>query len=224
MTTLMLVHGAWHRPAAWAKLVPELRRLGYDVRTPALPSAGTQPVAGLPEDAAELRAELATIEGPVVVLAHSYGGIPVSQALAGAEQQVTHIVYLAAYMLDKGESMFSFHGVPDPVDAPALFPLLDDPRQALYGDLSEADAQEAMSQLVCQTHRVTTDRLTEAAWRDIPSTYIVCDQDGALPPALQERLSTRANAVHHLPTSHSPFLSRPAELAALVHQIVTAQP
>ncbi|MFI7108361.1 esterase/lipase family protein [Nonomuraea sp. NPDC050227] len=79
MTTVMLVHGAWHRPSTWTRLEPELHALGYATRTPALPSAGERPTAGMHDDAAVLAGELAAVEGPIVLLAHSYGGIPTTR-------------------------------------------------------------------------------------------------------------------------------------------------
>ncbi|MET9248244.1 alpha/beta hydrolase [Nonomuraea sp. NPDC003709] len=87
MTTVMLVHGAWHQPATWAKLETELHALGHATHTPALPSAGEHPTAGMHDDAAMLAAELASLAGPVVLLGHSYGGIPITEAAAGARHR-----------------------------------------------------------------------------------------------------------------------------------------
>jgi hypothetical protein len=72
---------------------------------------------------------------------------------------------------------------------------------------------------VPQSARSFSERVTKVGWRTIPSTYIVCEQDQALPPQEQEKLAARANAVHRLKSSHSPFLSMPAELAALLANI-----
>ncbi|MGJ6967958.1 alpha/beta hydrolase [Streptosporangium sp. G11] len=218
MTTVMLVHGAWHRPACWARLEPELHALGHDTRSPALRSAGEHPTAGMHEDAAVLAEELASIEGPVVLLGHSYGGIPVTEAAAGAGN-VVRLIYLAAYMPDKGQSMYTLHGAPDPEDMGGLFPLGDDPRTSLYGDLTDADAEQAMSGLVQQTVRSFAEKVDAAAWRDIPSTYIVTEQDKSLPPALQEQMAAQATEIRRITSSHSPFLSQPRRLAALIDGI-----
>jgi pimeloyl-ACP methyl ester carboxylesterase len=218
MTTVMLVHGGWHRPTCWAKLEPELQALGYDTRSPALPSSGEHPTAGMHEDAAVLAEELASIEVPVVLLGHSYGGIPVTEAAAGAGN-VAHLIYLAAYMPDQGESMYTLHGVPDPDDTSGLFPLTDDPRNSLYADLSDAEAEQAMSELVQQTLLSFAEKVHAAAWRDIPSTYIVTEQDKDLPTALQERMAAQATEVRRIASAHSPFLSQPRQLAALIDEI-----
>ncbi|TDD56509.1 alpha/beta hydrolase [Nonomuraea terrae] len=219
MTTVMLVHGAWHGPDCWAKLKPELHALGYDTRTPALPSSGEQPTAGMHDDAAVLAAELASIDGPVVLVGHSYAGIPVTEAAAGAGN-VERLIYLAAYMPDRGQSMYDIHGVPEPEDMSGLFPLIDDPRNSLYGDLPDDEAEQLVSKLVEQTVRSFAEKVDAAAWRDIPSTYIVAEQDKAIPPALQEQMAAHATEIRRIPSGHSSFLSQPRQLAALIDEIV----
>ncbi|MER6943111.1 alpha/beta hydrolase [Nonomuraea sp. NPDC000554] len=218
MTTVMLVHGAWHRPTCWAKLETELHALGYDTRSPALPSSGEHPTAGIDEDAAVLATELASIEEPVVLLGHSYAGIPITEAAAGAGN-VERLIYLAAYMPDKGQSMYTLHGIPDPEDMSGLFPLISEPRTSLYGDLTDAEAEQAMSELVQQTVRSFAEKVHAAAWRDIPSTYIVTEQDKAIPPALQEKMAAQANEIRRITSAHSPFLSQPRQLAALIDKV-----
>ncbi|WP_328653705.1 alpha/beta hydrolase [Micromonospora sp. NBC_00330] len=220
--TLLLVHGAWHRPAVWDRLRAELDVLGYQTRAVDLPTSGPDARGGMQDDAAAVRKEIAAIGGPVVVVAHSYGGIPVSEAATGLSE-VEHLVYLTAYQLDRGESMFSFHGVPDPVETDVLIPITGDPRTAFYGDLSDADAEAAIGQLVDQRLRACVDRVNEPAWRSIPSTYIVCTNDQAIPVPLQEKMAARASSARRIESSHSPFLSRPVELAALLDEIVTAR-
>ncbi|TKK88368.1 alpha/beta hydrolase [Herbidospora galbida] len=219
MTTVMLVHGAWHQPKAWAKLETELHALGYATRTPALPSAGDKPTAGVHDDAAVLARELASVEGPVVVLGHSYAGIPVTEAAAGAGN-VRRLIYLAAYMPDKGQSMYSLHGLPDPEDTSGLFPLPEDPREALYADLPEPEAEQAVSELADQTVLSFAEKVDAAAWRDIPSTYIVTGEDKAIPVALQEQMAAQATEIRRISSGHSPFLSQPRRLAALIDEIV----
>ncbi|MGI5520283.1 alpha/beta hydrolase [Micromonospora sp. CA-259024] len=220
--TLLLVHGAWHRPAVWNRLRAELDVLGYQTRAVDLPTSGPDARGGMQDDAAAIRKEIAAIGSPVVVVAHSYAGIPVSEAATGLSE-VEHLVYLAAYQLDRGESMFSFHGAPDPAETEGMFPLIADPRNSLYADLSDADAEAAISQLVDQRLQSFADRVAEPAWRSIQSTYIICANDQAIPVPLQEKMAGRATSVRRIESSHSPFLSRPAELAALLDEIVTNQ-
>jgi pimeloyl-ACP methyl ester carboxylesterase len=188
----------------------------WRTRTVDLPSAGG--LTGVADDARVIRAELDAINGPVVVIAHSYGGIPVGQAVAGAEN-VERVVYLAAFQLDVGESMLSFYGVPAPTEPKDYEPVPDNPVATFYGDLPPAEAEEAVTRLVPQSARSFSDALTAAGWHTVPSTYIVCEQDQALPEASQLRLAERSDAVHRMASGHSPFLSRPAELAALLTKI-----
>src|SRR3954453_22440485 len=109
--TVVLVHGAWHGPWAWNEVEGQLSDLGIDVVTVDLPSVGedTSALGGLQEDADAVREAIDGVAGPVVVVAHSYGGAPTTQGAAGAEN-VAHIVYLTAFMLDEGESLFGLVG------------------------------------------------------------------------------------------------------------------
>ncbi|AVZ76689.1 alpha/beta hydrolase [Streptomyces lunaelactis] len=222
--TLLLVHGAWHGPWCWEKLESALVVDGWTTRTVELPSAvrpeapTAEPLPGIHEDARAVLETLEDIEGPVVVVGHSYGGIPVTQAIADASN-VSHAIYLAAYQLDVDESLFGFHGAPEPEEPKGVIPPLENSDKELYADVSEEETVRAVRQLVPQSARSFSERVTKAGWRTTPSTYIICEQDEALPPQAQERLAARANGIHRLKSSHSPFLSMPAELAALLANI-----
>jgi len=219
--TLVLVQGAWHHPDVWLPLRSELFKLGYQTVVTELPSAGASPVGSMHDDADIVRETISKIAGPVSVVAHSYGGIPVTEATAGASN-VTRLVYLAAYLPDENGSMFSLHGIPDPDEVGGLFPKIDSPRTSLYADLDDDQAGFAESLLIDQTMRSFVDRVTGAGWKDIPTSYIITDEDKAIPPAMQAEMAEGAKAtVHHLASSHSPFLSRPHELASLLDGIVS---
>ncbi|MFF9011883.1 alpha/beta fold hydrolase [Streptomyces sp. NPDC014870] len=214
--TLLLVHGAWHGAWCWEKVTSALEGDGWRTRTVDLPSAGSP--AGVRDDARALLRELESIDGPVVVVAHSYGGIPVSEAVAEA-RNVAHIVHLAAFQLDVGESLLGFLGVSVPPGTDGLDAVPDDPVPLFYGDVPVGVAEEAVSRLVPQSSRSAGDVLTAAGWRTVPSTYIVCEDDQAVPARTQEVMAARSATVHRIATSHSPFLSKPVELAALLARI-----
>ncbi|MEV4756804.1 alpha/beta hydrolase [Micromonospora sp. NPDC049559] len=216
--TFVLVPGAWHLPSTWDLLRGELDALGYASRAVKLPTTGPDPRGGLRDDAEVIRAAIETIGGPVVVVAHSYGGIPATEGVAGLPN-VQHLVYLAAYVPDVDESLIALHGAPDPESSEGLFPIVSDPRAQLYADVPRAVADLAIGRLVDQRLQPFVDRVTRAAWHTVPSTYILTERDASLPVELQEQMATRAKHIHRIPTSHSPFLSRPAELAALLDRV-----
>ncbi|MFC0506596.1 alpha/beta hydrolase [Micromonospora costi] len=216
--TFVLVPGAWHLPSTWDLLRGELDALGYASRAVKLPTTGPDPRGGLREDAAAIRSAVEALSGPVVVVAHSYGGIPATEGVAGLPG-ARRLVYLAAYVPDVGESMHTLHGVPDPDSADGLFPIGSDPRAQLYADVPKDVADLAISRLVDQLLKPWVDRVTRAAWHTVPATYILTERDASLPVDLQEQMAARIKDVRRIATSHSPFLSRPAELAGLLDEI-----
>jgi pimeloyl-ACP methyl ester carboxylesterase len=215
---ILLVHGAWHGSWCWELVIEELRDLGRTAHTVDLPSSGSP--AGLHEDAEAIRHAIAEIDRPVAVVGHSYGGFPVTEATAGSAF-VTRLVYLAAWMLEAGTSISEVAGLP-PFETELIPPPLDAIDQ-FYGDVDPVLAERAVAMLRPQSARSASDRLRAAGWLTIPSTYLVCDHDKVMPPALQEELAARASVVRHLSASHSPFLSTPAPLAVLLHQITKDQ-
>jgi pimeloyl-ACP methyl ester carboxylesterase len=222
LPSLLLVPGAWHRPEHLRLLISELS--GIDVHTVALTSSGDDPavLGDMYADAEVIAAAVAAIDGPVVVAAHSYGAIPVTQALADVSN-VPRIVFLTSYQLDAGESLLSSvggspvswvkmhqqEGIGDYIEAMT-------PADVFYGDVDAATAQQAVSQLGYQSLASIIQEVTEVAWKTIPSTYIICEADNAIPPSLQEMFAQRAEKVRRLNTSHAPFLSQPAALAQLI--------
>lgn len=216
-STILLVHGAWHGAWCWERLIPELTALGWRVATVDLPSASADPenTAGMYDDARTIRERLDSIDGPVTVLAHSYGGLPATEAAVGTSN-VCRLVYLSAFQLDEGDSLSGQSGGQLPRGDTGTLPAHDDPRKHFYADAAPDDAERAAARLVPQTVKSFSEPLTAAAWKTVPSSYIVCEQDQALPPAFQETMAARSERSYRLPSSHSPFLSVPAELARLI--------
>jgi len=209
---LLLVHGAWHGSWCWEHVIPELESSGWRTSVVDLPSASGSPSHGVPEDAAVVREALAALEGPVTVLAHSYGGVPVAEA-AG---DVDRLVYLAAQMLEPGESLVSPLGGPWYEPGTALLDV--PPGDALFADVPDDLARWAVERLRPQSAKSFEDRVTAAAWQTVPTGVILCRDDAIFPPLYAER-AAKTGKVRHLAGSHSPFLSRPVELAELVCEI-----
>ncbi|OFI38918.1 hypothetical protein BIU82_16565 [Arthrobacter sp. SW1] len=219
MTTLILVHGAWHGSDCWNAVRSQLS--DFEVRTVELPSVGTV-AAGLHADAAVLREAVQGIDGPVVVVAHSYGGAVASEALAGL-QNVKHIGYLCAFALDAGESLLGAVGGVAPhwwnIKGDGWITVTD-PASVFYNGVPAEATAEALENLRPQSEAAFTEELGAAAWREIPSTYIVCSQDQAIPPFAQRQMAARVGgAVREIDTSHSPFLSHPELVAGLIREM-----
>lgn len=217
--TVLLVHGAWHGPWAWGALVREMPDVA--ARTVALPSAGRDvaELGDLHADVVAIRSAVNDIHGPVLVCAHSYGGVPVTEAVADLSN-VVGLVYLCAFQLDIGESLAIAAGgtPPDWWDVHAAEGYVDvrRPLEIFYADVDEAVARDAIMRLGHQSLVAFGQRVTRAAWRTIPSTYVVCEQDKAVPVEAQEAMARRAGRVLRLSSSHAPFLSRPAQLAGIL--------
>ena len=226
MPTLLLVHGSWHGTWCWDRLIPELSRLGLTTATVALPSCGIDPAAlgTVADDAAAVESAIADITGDVVVVGHSYGGVAITEARF--ESRVRHLVYVGGFMPDATQSLFD-------LAPPGWIPryMLEhpdgsttvDPAMAIdsfYADCDPSTAEWAASRLRRHKSINNITPVTHASWRDKTSTYIVLTDDHAWPEADQRKLATQATEQREMPTSHSPFLSRPAELAALLGDIV----
>ncbi|WP_326834916.1 alpha/beta hydrolase [Amycolatopsis rhabdoformis] len=215
---LVLVHGAWHGSWCWEAVVPELA--GVDVRTVELPSVAAPP-AGLYADAEVLRAAVAAVAGPVVVCAHSYGGVVASQALAGLSN-VTHIVYLCAFALGRGESVLGAGRPPWSRVRDDGFIEVRTPENVFFNDLPEEAARAAAAHLRLQHSSAFTEQQTEAAWENLPTTYVVGTRDQAIPPEAQRRMAAHLGGkTLEIDTSHSPFLSQPHLVATILRETLT---
>ena len=227
-STLLLVHGSWHGPWCGERLIPELSSLGLRSATVALPSCGTDPAAlgTVADDAAAVEAAVADIVGDVVVVGHSYGGVVITEARF--DSRVRHLVYLGAFMPDTGQSLFDLF--PPGLTAPFILEHADgstsvDPAMAIesfYADCDAVTAHSAVSRLRLHKSVNNVTPVTRASWRDKPSTYVVLTNDHAWPEAAQRRLAAQVTGQRELPTSHSPFLSRPAEVAVLLRDVVAS--
>jgi pimeloyl-ACP methyl ester carboxylesterase len=97
--------------------------------------------------------------------------------------------------------------------------VLDRPTDVFYNDVEPRVAAWAQNRLLPTTFAAFTEPLTAAAWRNIPSTYITCERDQALPLHAQEAMAQRAESVQRLSAGHSPMLSRPSELAEIINGV-----
>ena len=215
--SVLFVPGSWHGGWVYDAVAERLDKAGVAVTAIDLPS--NDGASGLQDDAAAIRATLDEIGAPTVVVGHSYGGIAVSEGAATSPHAVG-LVYLAAFMLDRGESLLDAmqHQLPDwiELDEAAGSHLAQRSEEVLYGDCSPEVAAEAKARLSRQSVAAIATPQTQAAWQSLLSTYLICDDDRAVPPPVQEAMSARAQTVRRVPSSHSPFFSRPDDVADVV--------
>ncbi|MFK3985193.1 alpha/beta hydrolase [Micromonospora sp. NPDC050397] len=215
------MHGAWHGPWCWDRLRSELDDV--DVRTVAQPGTGPDPdvLGDLYDDAAAVRSTVAAIDGPVVVCAHSYGGSPASEGVAGVTN-VRRLVFVAACVPEIGESVLDLAGNEWPpvweVHESRGYADVRDPLATLYQDVDPAIAESAAVRLRHQSLTSLTQPNRQAGWHDVPSSYLVLEEDATFPVPLQELLAGRVGSSRRLDSGHSPFFSRPAELARLLRE------
>ena len=222
VVTVVLVHGAWGGSWVWERVVPLLEARGVHALTVDLPSVDCDPAhpAGLAADAAAVERVLDGAAGPFVVCGHSYGGMVITRAAAG-RSDVVHLVYVCAFMPAEGESLFMLTGGPAPwITVLEDGRTLPDPERSArvsYADCDPETRAAAVRRLRAQVDAPFGELVSVAAWREIPSTYVVCTEDESMPVEVQRDVfAPRAQHVVELASSHAPFFSRPEELADLL--------
>ena len=227
---VVFVHGALVFDGAWwwHRMVEPLATLGLGSRTVELPSCVAPPgasrgtVGDMYADADAVRAALDEEDGPVVLVGHSYGGMLITDAAAG-HGNVEHLVYVTSVMPERDETLVGLGGGRE------LGPWMD-PRpedgtmgvkaellaEAFMQDCDEAAVAGALERLTRQPLAVFGQAPRAVAWREKPSTYVVCAEDRATPPEAQRGYARRAGKVVELPTGHHPMLSHPELLARVI--------
>src|SRR2546425_1073450 len=219
---IVLVHGAWADGSGWKGVYDILGKDGYNV------SIVQEPLTSFREDVAATKRVLAQQDGPCILVAHSYGGSVITEA--GTDPSVAGLVYVAAHMPDAGESEAA-DGKRFPSDlskSTAImkttdgFDYLD---RAQFREFFAADlppdqaAFEARSQvLIADTNFKAV--ITTPAWRSKPSWMLVATKDRTINPDLERWYAARANShkVEVSGASHSVYVSRPKEVAALIEE------
>ena len=221
MTTMVLVHGAFHGSWCFDPLLPELSERGVDTVTVDLP------LTSLSADAAVVTEALDGCDGPVVLLGHSCGGAVIT--VAGTHPAVGQLVYLTAMAPDSGGTASEGpveigEGFMAALQVSSDGQLQVDPAQAVAVFYPDADPATgaAFAGKLRPGSTGGEDLVPSAAWREKPTSYVVCTGDPILLPDAQRAIAARTGArVVEMPGDHSPFLARPAELADLLVHITT---
>ncbi|WP_412517425.1 alpha/beta hydrolase [Actinomadura madurae] len=215
---VVLVHGAWHNSSCWEPVRAELDRRR-------IPSVAVQlPMTTLDQDAAVVRAAVDASDHDVIVVGHSWGGSPVTLGAAGSAK-VKHLIYLAAFMIDIGQPVTSFDTPASAESTTATVErdgsLLLDPEEAialLYHDVDPDLAARTIAGL--RPMRLSSFAPVEtalvAAWKTVPSTYVLTLDDRSIPSEHQRVMARNAGEVVEIDTGHSPFLSRPDLVAGII--------
>lgn len=238
MATFVLVHGGWHGAWCWDKIVPLLEREGHTALAPDLPGHGadTMPLSARPYayyvprvcDVLDAQRE------PVVLVGHSSGGMVITEAAAQRPEKVAALVYLAAFLLPEGVAPPAV--MRDDTESLLMASLAVDhergisvvrperAREVFYADCTDADATWAISKLqpepLIAPGSMEPPRETADTGHP-PRVYIETTRDNALGPATQRKMYTAmpCERVYSLPTSHSPFIAAPEQLAAHLREV-----
>ena len=221
---IVLVHGAWADGSGWEGVYRALRKEGFSV------SVVQNPTISLVDDVEATRRVMAAQDGPVILVGHSYGGAVITEA--GNDPEVVGLVYIAGWVLDKGESISSLldnllKDAPPDTPLPPILPpqdgflLLDNAKfpDSFAGDVDRQRTTFMADAQVPWGLAAFTGTISEAAWRSKPSWYLLTTEDRMIPPPAQHFMSQRAGAtVVEVAGSHAVFISQPATVANLITQ------
>jgi len=245
LPTVVLVHGAWHTPPNYESYSNALKAGGFKVHCPKLPSSSgkSPPDASFDDDVAAVRnvvKDLVETGDQVLMVMHSYGGAVGTDAIegltfadrkaAGKSGGVIHLFYMCAYILQPGTTIFNVvesvgvaHLWPQFVenfDDGLCFPV--DPVQLFFGGMEKDDVDKAMPHLVRFPMSAFKTKTNGSAWKNLPVTYILTQQDYSVPRFYQDFMleQVRKEGVdletEDYETAHSIFITKQEEMVQAV--------
>src|SRR5829696_8109663 len=221
---IVLVHGGFVDGSGWEGVYRRLRKQGFTVRVV------QNPTTSLGDDVVATERVLNEQEGTTILVGHSYGGVVITEA--GNHPRVAGLVYVAAFAPDKGESVNTLIANPPPgAPVPPILPprdgflFLDRARfhASFAGDVSAEQAAFMADSQVPWGVEALSGTISEPAWRNKPSWYLVATEDRMIPPPAQRSMSERAgSAIVEAAGSHAIYVSQPAAVADLIRSAAGA--
>lgn len=219
--SVVLVHGFWGGAAHWAHVIVELHRRGFTSLY-----AVENPLTSLADDAERTRKMVNQIDGPVVLVGHSYGGAVITEA--GDLPNVSSLVYIAAFAPDAGESPGQLTEQLPPAAAANLYPDSDGylwVKQDLFHEsfCQDLPADDALVMAVTQKAPLAStfgDAVTSPAWKTKPVWYQVSTQDHMIHPDNERRMAQRMNPrkIIELDAGHASLASQPGAVTDLIEE------
>jgi pimeloyl-ACP methyl ester carboxylesterase len=225
--SVVLVHGFWGGAAHWAKVIVELNGRGYGSL-----HAVENPLTSLYDDAERTQKMAKQIDGPVLLVGHSYGGAVITQA--GDLPNVVGLVYVAAFAPDDGENLGQISEWNAAVAQAAGNVVPDSDgyvwiKQDKFGEsfCQDLPADEALVMAVTQKAPVGStfgNAVSNPVWKKKPSWYQVSTNDRMIHPDSERRMAKRMNprSTIELDASHASLASQPGAIANLIDQAATA--
>ena len=216
--SIVLVHGGFVDGSGWQGVYTALRKDGYSV------SVVQNPTLSLEDDVTVTKRVIDAQSEPVILVGHSYGGAVITEA--GNDPNVAGLVYIAAFVPDKDESVETL--IADPPPGAPMPPILPPQDGFLFLDRAKfpasfaADVSTEQAEFMADSQvpwgvEALSEKISEPAWRSKPSWYLVTTEDRMIPPAAQREMSSRAGStVAEAAGSHSIYVSQPAAVAALI--------
>ena len=217
---VVLVHGGFVDGSGWQGVHKALKKSGYAV------TIVQNPTFSLADDVAVTKRALATQNGPVILVGHSYGGVVITEA--GNDPKVAGLVYIAAFAPDKGESVSAL--IKDPPPGAPVPPILPPQDGYLFLDKAKfassfaADVSPDLAEFMADSQvpwgvEALSGAISQPAWRTKRSWYLVSTEDRMIPPDAQRAMSKRAGStVVEVKGSHSVYVSQPQAVASLIEK------
>jgi len=218
--TVVLVHGGFVDGSGWEGVYKILRKDGYTV------SIVQNPTISLADDVAATKRIVAAQNGQVILVGHSYGGAVITEA--GNDPKVAGLVYITAFVPDKGESVATL--IKDPPAGAPVPPIMPPQDGCLFLDKAkfpaafagDVDAEKAAFMADSQVPwgvEALSGTISEPAWKTKPSWYLVATDDKMIPPPAQHFMSKRAGStVVEAAGSHAIYVSQPDAVASLIER------